>query len=269
LDAIAFEARRALVAADPQARSWAGAMEDAYFAAFSRAEQTAHFELSRRAALLGGAAARAQLRPVRMATEVVVAARDRRGLFADLALAIARLGGNLVGARIFTSATGEALDVFYVQDVGGRPFGADHPYGLDRLVRALEAAALAGGPQGDLPTGDPRRASAFAIPSSVVIDQDASASATVVEATGRDRPGLVHTLARRLSEAGLSIQSAHVDNYGERAVDSFYVVAADGGKLTNPALIAEVREGLLDILEAADAAARPRRLTRARASPAR
>jgi [protein-PII] uridylyltransferase len=91
----------------------------------------------------------------------------------------------------------------------------------------------------------------------------------VVEATGRDRPGLVHTLARQLSEAGLSIQSAHVDSYGERAVDSFYVVAADGGKLTNPALIAQVRQGLLDILEAADASARPRRLTRARASPAR
>jgi len=270
LEALAFEARGALVAADPAARSWASAMEDAYFAAFSRAEQAAHLELSRRAALMGGAAARAETRPVRMATEVVVAARDRRGLFADLALAIARLGGNLVGARIFTSATGEALDVFYVQDVGGRPFGEDHPHGLDRLARALEAAARGEGPSDkDLPTGDLRRASAFAIPSSVVIDQDASEVATVVEATGRDRPGLVHTLARRLSEAGLSIQSAHVDNYGERAVDSFYVVAADGGKLTNPALIAEVREGLLDILEAADAAARPRRLTRARASPAR
>ena len=51
-------------------------MEDAYFAAFTRAEQAAHLELSRRAAVLGGAAAKAQVRPHRNATEVVVAARD-------------------------------------------------------------------------------------------------------------------------------------------------------------------------------------------------
>jgi [protein-PII] uridylyltransferase len=270
LEALAFEARTALVGGDPQARQWAGAMEDAYFAAFSRAEQVAHFELSRRASMLGGAAARAQVRSLRMATEVVVVARDRRGLFADLALAIARLGGNLVGARIFTSTAGEALDVFYVQDAGGRPFGEDHPHGLDRLSRALEAAgrgesASAGG----LPASGSMRVSAFAIPSSVAIDQDASQAATVVEATGRDRPGLVHALARSLSEVGLSIQSAHVDSYGERAVDSFYVVTADGGKLTNPALIAKVRQGLLEVLESADTATSPRRLMRARASTAR
>ncbi len=270
LEAMAFDARTALVAANPQARTWAGAMEDAYFAAFSPAEQWAHFELSRRAALLGGAAARAQVHPTRVATEVVVVARDRRGLFADLALAIARLGGNLVGARIFTSAAGEALDVFYVQDVAGRPFGEDHPHGLDRLSRALETAGLGeSASAGGLPWAAPGRTSAFAIASSVAIDLDASQTATVVEATGRDRPGLVHALARSLSEVGLSIQSAHVDSYGERAVDSFYVVAADGGKLTNPALIARVRQELLDVLDDADGAPRPGRLMRARASAAR
>ncbi len=270
LEALAFDARTALVAVDPAARQWARSMEDAYFAAFSRAEQTAHLELSRRARDLGGAAARAQVRAERMATEVVVVARDRRGLFADLALAIARLGGNLVGARIFTSSAGEALDVFYVQDAAGRPFCADHHSGLDRLAKALEAAGRGAPPTGEtLPGGDLGRASAFAIASSVVVDQDASQSATVVEATGRDRPGLVHALARRLSEVGLSIQSAHVDNYGERAVDTFYVVAADGGKLTDPLLAAEVRQRLLDVLDAAEGESRPGRLTRARASAAR
>lgn len=270
LEAKAFDARTALVAGDPQGRAWAGAMEDAYFAAFSRAEQAAHLELSRRAGALGGAAARAQVRPLRGATEVVIVARDRRGLFADLALAIARMGGNLVGARIFTSTTGEALDVFYVQDIAGRPFGADHPDGLDRLTRALEEAGRGNGaPPAALPASDPGRASAFAIASGVVIDQDASQSATVVEATGRDRPGLVHALARSLSDFGLSIQSAHVDSYGERAVDSFYVVAEDGGKLTNPAMISRVRQGLLDILDVADSSGRPRRLISARASRAR
>ncbi|MDE2356127.1 MAG: [protein-PII] uridylyltransferase [Alphaproteobacteria bacterium] len=270
LEAVAFEARTALVAADPGARAWAGSMEDAYFAAFSRAEQVAHLELSRRARQRGGAAARAQVRPQRVATEVVLVAQDRQGLFADLALAISRIGGNLVGARIFTSNTGEALDVFYVQDSAGRPFGGDHPQGLDRLCRALEVAALGEAASASaLPSADTGRASAFAIASSVVVDQDASIGATVVEAIGRDRPGLVHALARRLSDLGLSIQSAHVDNYGERAVDAFYVSTSEGRKLTDPELIARVRDGLTEILEAGELASRPRRLTRARASAAR
>lgn len=270
LEAVAFEARTALVAVDPSARSWAVSMEDAYFAAFSRAEQTTHLELSRRATACGGAAARAQVRPQRVATEVVLVAQDRQGLFADLALAIARIGGNLVGARIFTSIGGEALDIFYVQDRAGRPFGGDHPHGLDRLCRAIEAAAMgevaAAGAPAQLDTG---RASAFAIASSVVVDQEASASATVIEATGRDRPGLVHALARSLSSLGLSIQSAHIDNYGERAVDAFYVTMRDGQKLSDPAIIARVRESLTEVLEAGEAASRPRRLTRAPASDAR
>ncbi|HSZ52731.1 MAG TPA: [protein-PII] uridylyltransferase [Caulobacteraceae bacterium] len=270
-EAEAFDARTALVNADPSSRPWAAAMEDAYFAAFTRAEQAGHLELSRRAAMMGGAAAKGQVRAHRNATEVVVAARDRRGLFADLALAIARLGGNLVGARIFTSQAGDALDVFYVQDAAGRAFGEDRPRGLDRLVHAIEAAAR-GEVQlevDDRAAPDLGRASAFAISPGVVIDNEASPTATVVEATGRDRPGLVHALARALADAGLSIQSAHIDNYGERAVDSFYVVTADGGKLTNLAHCADVRERLIEMLDAADAPARRARLTRAQASPAR
>ena len=270
-EAEAYDARIALVNADPSARPWAAAMEDAYFAAFTRAEQASHLELSRRAAVMGGSAAKAQVRPHRNATEVVVAARDRRGLFADLALAIARLGGNLVGARIFTSQAGEALDVFYVQDAAGRAFGEDRPRGLDRLVHAIEAAARGEIPanSADRPAPDLGRASAFAISPGVVIDNDASPMATVVEATGRDRPGLVHALARALADAGLSIQSAHIDNFGERAVDSFYVVTSDGGKLTNPVHAAEVRQRLVEVLDAANAGARRARLARAQASAAR
>ncbi|HWE99521.1 MAG TPA: [protein-PII] uridylyltransferase [Caulobacteraceae bacterium] len=269
-EAIAYDSRAALVADDPAARAWAAALEDPYFAMFSHAEQAAHLHLSRTAALRGGAAATAQVDTTRNATEAVLVARDRSGLFADLALAIASLGGNLVGARIYTSSGGEAIDVFHVQDGSGRPFGEDNPRAMARLTASLEAAALGRAPEEDLrPSFDFGRAGAFAIAGSVAIDNDPSLSGTVVEATGRDRPGLVHALARALTELGLSIQSAHVDNYGERAVDAFYVVAPDGEKLTNPALLAKVRENLLAVLDAADTSARSRRLAQARASPAR
>jgi len=72
-----------------------------------------------------------------------------------------------------------------------------------------------------------------------------------------------------LSESELSIQSAHVDSYGERAVDAFYVVDTRGGKLTNPDRAAAVRARLMEVLDAADARPAQGRLQRARASSAR
>ena len=264
-EAIAYDARMALTAVDSDARAWASAMEDAYFAATPAREQSAHLALSRRAAKSGGTAAEARVKTDRNAAEIVVVAPDRRALFADLALTVARLNGNVVGARIFTSSAGEALDIFHVQNSSGQPFGADNPRALSRLIAALERAG-----HGELPPSAPDRETILARPSpftfapAVAIDNEASQDATVIEASGRDRPGLVEALARAISEAGLSIQSAHIDNYGERAVDAFYVVNADGTKLTDGA--GALRARLTELLEAADAASTASRLQKARAS---
>jgi [protein-PII] uridylyltransferase len=269
LEAIAYDGRTALVEADPEARAWATAMEDAYFVAFTAEEQRAHVALAREAAAGSGASAEARIRADLNAAEVLVAAKDREGLFADLAQAIASLGGNVVVARIFTSSRGEALDAFYVQDIAGDPLGGQSPRTLARLVEALESAAL-----GRPPALEPRKAAdlgrtaAFTIAPAVTIDNEASADATVIEVSGRDRPGLLAALARILAEAELSIQSAHIDNYGERAVDAFYVVTRQG-KLVDPHRSAAVRARLLEALEDAESAAARPRLERARASAAR
>jgi [protein-PII] uridylyltransferase len=113
------------------------------------------------------------------------------------------------------------------------------------------------------------RAAAFAITPVVAVDNDASDEATVIEASGRDRPGLLEALARVVSEAGLSIQSAHIDNYGERAVDAFYVTDA-GGKLTDNRRVQALKLALGDVLGDEETVVRGRpRLQRARASVAR
>jgi [protein-PII] uridylyltransferase len=268
-EALAYDARIALTAADPPARAWASAMEDAYFATFSEAEHLVHAHLARRAREESGAAARARIRPQRNATEIVVAAPDRRALFADLALAISSAGGNVVGARIFTSAAGEALDVFFVQNAAGAPFGDDSPRALERLLGALERAGRGESVRVEPPRGVlAGRPSPFTIAPMVAIDNEASLAATVIEASGRDRPGLLEALARALTESRLSIQSAHIDSHGERAVDSFYVIDAAGAKLTDPARMSALRARIAEVLDSEPAAA-PSRLPKARASQAR
>jgi [protein-PII] uridylyltransferase len=272
LEATASEARAALVAADPSVADWAGSMENAYFGGFSRDDLLSHAALARRALDSGGAAAQALVRGDLNAAELTVAAKDRRGLFADLASVFAGFGANVVGAKAYTSRTGQALDVFFVQDAGGGPYGSDSPRSLDRLTCQIEAAAK-GEPmsmEAKRPV-DLGRAAAFAITPTVAVDNDASGDASVIEVSGRDRSGLLGALARTLAEAGLSIQSAHVDNYGERAVDAFYVCDAEGHKLIHPRRTAALKAALMEVLEEDGGeipAGRPR-LERARASIAR
>lgn len=54
---------------------------------------------------------------------------------------------------------------------------------------------------------------------------------TIIEVSGRDRPGLLYDIARELAEAKLSIRSAHVGAYGERVHDVFYVEPLGGGPM--------------------------------------
>ncbi len=267
----AREALSARAGGDPWAERWSTDMEDAYFNAFSGDDHADHVALTRRADDQGGAAAVARISAVHNTTEVAVAARDRKGLFADLAGAFPILGANVVGARVYTSAGGAALDVFHLHDNAGAPFGHDNPATLNRLTACLEAAARrepltveASRP------ADPGRAAAFAVPISISIDNEASETATVVEVSGPDRPGLLQALARVLSERDLHLVSAHIDGYGERAVDAFYVVRRDGAKLTHPRAISGLKAALTEALVPADAEPPVhRRLERARASAAR
>ncbi len=241
----ASAARALLTAADPEAEAFAHEMDDAYFTSFSHRAQLAHASLARRAAKEGGSAANARPTADRNALEITVATDDRPGLFADLAEALAAIGADVVGARAFTSSSGRVLDVFFVQDHTGAPYAEGQPDAAQRAARRLaEAAAMppaharrTAEPQAPkVPDRDPARA---------MIDNETSASATVVEVSARDRPGFLAAIARSLTEQGLSIQSAHVDVYGERAVDAFYVLDDGGRKIVDPDRLAALRDALI------------------------
>jgi [protein-PII] uridylyltransferase len=249
LEIEAADAREALVRADPQAVAFAEAMEDAYFAGAPIEEQRAHAELAREAERTG-AAAKARSREDSNALELTVAARDRRGLFADFAERLSTLGAQVVGAHVFTSRSGLALDVFYLQDVTGAPFGRHHPAELARLRREIEGAAREGTKPRAQSSETSWRTPSYDLATTVVVDNDATAAATIVEVSGRDRPGLLAALARAMSAADLSIQSAHIENYGHRAVDAFYVQTAEGGKLTESRRIDALKVALAAVFEA-------------------
>ncbi len=188
-------------------------------------------------------------------TEVLVYAGDRAGLFASLASAISACGADIVGARVHTSKDAAAFDVFSIQTTGHKPFGMTDPRALDSLTGRLLRAALSDhAPPASAPPS--RRNAAFTIEPWVRIDNDITPDATVIEASGRDRLGLLAELARVCAESRVSIVSAHIDTYGERASDVFYVQEEEGGgQLASGRRPATVRSKLEEVLRAAEPAA--------------
>jgi len=187
------------------------------------------------------------------ATRVAVAARDRPGLFADLAGALAGAGADVVGARVATAADGTALDVFELQDGGGAPYGRAEPRRLTQLIETLERAARGGlrAAPTTTTTPSPRRA-AFDVRPTAIVDLEENPGAAVVEVSGADRPGLLADLAQVLARHDLSIRSAHIAGFGERVVDSFYVTDSRGRKPEAGPRLERLRVELEAVLDRVD-----------------
>jgi [protein-PII] uridylyltransferase len=163
---------------------------------------------------------------------VTIYAADHPGLFYRIAGAISVVGGNIIDARIHTTRDGMALDNFLVQDPIGRPF--DDAKQIARLRRAIDDALANRTRLTDRLKAKPLprpRAEAFDISAAAFIDNHASNRFTVVEVNARDRPALLSSLAHALFQSKVTIHSAHVATYGERAVDTFYVTDLTGDKI--------------------------------------
>lgn len=190
---------------------------------------------------------RAQVYPDQDATLVTVYAADHPGLFYRIAGAIHAAGGNIIDARIHTTRDGRALDNFLVQDPFGQPF--DEAARLERLQGAIEEALSNRARMTEKLRRKPlarARADAFAIQPSALIDNKASNRFTVIEVNARDRPALLYDLANALFQSKVTIHSAHVATYGERAVDTFYVTDLLGEKIDNTARLKSVERRLVD-----------------------
>ncbi|MEM9939904.1 MAG: ACT domain-containing protein, partial [Pseudomonadota bacterium] len=156
-------------------------------------------------------------------TELFVSGPDRSGLFARLAEAIGSLVANIMSAQIFTAPSGQIVDVFLLQDENGAPFAQDDANRLKRLEQTVENALIGNKPIAT-PTERPdARAAAFLVQPRVTISDELSSNNTVIDISGRDRPGLLSAVGDVLANAGIPILSAHVGSYGERVFDAFYV----------------------------------------------
>ncbi|CEJ83657.1 (Protein-PII) uridylyltransferase (PII uridylyl-transferase) (Uridylyl-removing enzyme) (UTase) [Hyphomicrobium sp. GJ21] len=194
-------------------------------------------------------------------TELTVFAPNHARLLSLFAGACAASGANIAGAHITTTRDGYALDTFLLN----REFEDD----ADELRRAKRISdtierLLEGRER--LPVllerrrANARGVEAFAVEPEIVINNELSERLTVIEVSGRDRPGLLYELTSALSDLSLDIASAHVTTFGEKAVDVFYVTDLTGKQIVSEVRQRTIRDRLQTILLDNDASVAPERI---------
>jgi [protein-PII] uridylyltransferase len=190
----------------------------------------------------------------RAITEVTIYTIDDWGLFSRIAGAMALSGANIVDAKIFTMSDGMALDSFWIQNVNGAAYG--EPRALRKLRETLERVIST---QRRLPkrlsikTNLPARTRVFRDQPRVMIDNSASATNTLIEVNGRDRPGFLYDVTAAVTELNLQISSAKIATFGTRAVDVFYIKDLFGLKVTHEGRLETIRARLLEAIREDDA----------------
>lgn len=178
-------------------------------------------------------------------TVLMVLAKDRPRLFAELSAALSLGHVSILAAQAYAIRGGWILDVFHLQTRGGRP--VDAASDLERLRQRLSEVLAGKGTAVSLPR---YRASHLMrrVPVRVRTLPLAGSGKTALEISCADRPGLLASLALALADSNVEIRGAQISTFGARAVDVFFLTDEQGRPLSDEAL----REAMAKLKKAAE-----------------
>ncbi|MDQ3571059.1 MAG: [protein-PII] uridylyltransferase, partial [Actinomycetota bacterium] len=176
---------------------------------------------------------------------LTVVAPDRPGHFSRVAGTLA-VHALTVRSAVAASEGGMAVEVFEVEPAFG--VAPDWDRFREDVARCLDGrlsleAQLA--EKARAYSGHHRTTSAHPAEARVLIDNEASATATVVEVRAPDGVGVLYRITRALDDCNLDIRTAKVSTLGHEVVDAFYVTDADGEKVDDDQHLREVQRAVL------------------------
>jgi [protein-PII] uridylyltransferase len=185
---------------------------------------------------------------------VTLVAPDALGL---LAVEVAVLG---VHAQSVRRARTFTVDDVAIGDFELEPERGREP-DWDRITTDLRAALVDAAPIREQLAARSARYGTFTRPTAarpadprVLVDNDATAAATIVEVRAADGIGVLARITDAIARLDVRVEQAYVSTLGHEVVDTFYVTAPDGTKLTDPGIVTGLEHALVAALSPAGAA---------------
>jgi [protein-PII] uridylyltransferase len=187
---------------------------------------------------------RARLNPMGDGLQVMVYVPDQPLLFARLCGFFARLGYNIVDAKILTTRHGYALDSFVIFACDTTQVYRDVialiEHGItEQLTKQPPLPAAVGGRLS-------RQVRHFPVTPEVDIRADERGSQYLMSISAADRPGLLYAIARMLGDHDITLHTAKIATLGKRAEDVFLI---SGIELAQSAKLIRLEQDLLKVLQ--------------------
>lgn len=193
----------------------------------------------------------------RSLTTVHIVTWDRAGLFYKLAGALSVAGLSILSARITTRSDHIAIDTFHVVEPGRGLVQSQKA--RDTFARTVEEALVS---DKDLLPEITAQAQRYSVARFTTENQDLQASfpplvevynelslqRIIVEVQARDQIGLLHRLAKTMSDHGFDITFARINTERGLALDTFYIEPADAAAPANPERLHALRDALRTII---------------------
>jgi [protein-PII] uridylyltransferase len=189
-------------------------------------------------------------------TDLHLCARNRRGLFANLAGTLTAHGVNILSVSLNTRADGLVVDSFKVCDTVGEPLTDPQRWEQidDQIKRALNGeldvnAAVGKRLRAQTTAKFGKRKALVPKLTRINWDNQSSDKSTILEVRTGDRLGLAYRIASTLAAFDLDIAFAKVATEKHLALDIFYVTDSTGRKLEEeqlPALESAIRAALTE-----------------------
>lgn len=179
---------------------------------------------------------------------LLVMSFDQPGLLAKICGVLALNNLTVLNAQIFTWSDGTVVDVLDVMPNDGVGFeerdwqalngeldrAIAHRLGLSH--RLYKKFAVQHGRKKELISRKEPR---------VTIDNDTSATYTIIEVYGREREGQLYRITQALADFGINIYKAFIATEVQWSIDVFYVLDRAGVKIEESEFKGEITEGLL------------------------
>ena len=189
---------------------------------------------------------RARLSPVGEGLQVMIYAKNRLELFAQISGFFERIAYNIAEARIHTTRHGYCLSSLIVLDPERK---VEQYRDLISFIEFELNERLTKKKPFEAPIQSrlSRHLKHFPIPPQVSILPDEKGLYRVLSIIAGDRPGLLSKIARTLKDNEISVHSARISTLGERAEDTFLI---SGERLDSSKTLVRMETELLEALQA-------------------